>query len=207
MKKAKYLTFFAAAVLLAGCDSSPKKTETPSAAKQTATNDSETGRFGLQHMLPAARLWNADAKPVRVESVTLGGSDGHDGKSPFWRGTFGSAARQKAITFTWSGVASPDTPKGVNHGPEDSYNPANRSEQGYDLAYLKTDSDQAFEVAQKHGGKELLDKNPKQQVIYLLDWDSRTDTLNWHVIYGDSESSAKLTVIVNASEGRFVHKE
>ncbi len=209
MKKATLLTCFVAAILLAGCDSTPKKSETGPAAdsNKAAAVESETGRFGLQHMLPAARLWAADAKPVRLESVNLGGNDGHDGKSSFWRGTFGSAGRQKAETFTWSGISNPDTPKGVNHGPEDSYNPSNRSEQGYDLAFLKVDSDEAFDVAQKHGGKELLAKNSKQEVIYLLDWDARTQALNWHVIYGSSESSSKLTVIVDASDGKFVHKE
>ncbi|HJX83750.1 MAG TPA: hypothetical protein VJ723_05350, partial [Candidatus Angelobacter sp.] len=69
------------------------------------------------------------------------------------------------------------------------------------------DSDKAFEVAQQHGGKEMLAKKPAQQVIYLLDFDSRINQLKWHVIYGDSPGSAPLTVIVDATTGVFVHKE
>src|SRR5438270_7373480 len=207
------LLFLAAALAVLGCDSSPKKTETNSASGSTekksseAAVDSETGRFALYKMLPVAHIWAADVKPVRLESTVMGGSDGQDGKAAFWRCIFGSAARQKAETFTWSGVSTPDNPKGVNHGAEDSYNPANRSAQGFDLAFLKTDSDEAFKVAQEHGGKQLLAKNPKQEIIYLLDWDPRLNQLNWHVIYGGSEGSAKLSVVVNASDGKFVHKE
>ena len=198
----------AAALLTLGCDSSPKKSGNGSAANnQKPVISTETGRFALQKMLPPARMWAADSRPVRLESSVLGGTDGHDGKAGFWRCMFGSAARQKAETFTWSGMDTPDNPRGINHGPEDSYNPANRSAQGFDLPFLKVDSAQAFEVAQQHGGKQLLAKNPKQEVIYLLDWDPSVNELNWHVIYGSSESNAKLTVIVNASEGKFVRKE
>ena len=209
------LLLLAAALAAMGCDSSSKKTDTNSASGNggsdkkgsEAAADNETGRYALYKMLPVAHIWAADVKPVRLESAVLGGSDGHDGKASFWRATFGTAARQKAETFTWSGIDSPDTPKGVNHGPEDSYNPANRSAQGFDLAFLKIDTDEAFKVAQEHGGKQLLAKNPRQEVMYLLDWDSRDSSLNWHVIYGSSPSSAKLSVIVNASDGNFVHKE
>ena len=79
--------------------------------------------------------------------------------------------RQKAEPFTWSGVATEDTPKGVNHGVEDTYNPANRLSRPFDLNFLKVDTDKAFEVAQEHGGKKLLEKDPKTNVGYLLDFD------------------------------------
>src|SRR5947209_3197185 len=125
------LLFLAAALAVLGCDSSPKKTEINSASgstekKSSEAVDSETGRFALYKMLPVAHIWAADVKPVRLESTVMGGSDGQDGKAAFWRCIFGSAARQKAETFTWSGVSTPDNPKGVNHGAEHSYNPANR---------------------------------------------------------------------------------
>jgi hypothetical protein len=203
--KAFFSLLLAAALFVTGCDdTSSKKTETKPSQPEV---ELETGRFALQKMLPSARLWAADAKPVRVESVNLTGSNGHDGKANFWRATFGSAARQKQETFTWSGVSNADTQRGVNHGAEDTYSPTNRSAQGFDLAFLKVDSDKAFEVAQEHGGKPLLAKNPKQEVVYLLDWDPRVNQLNWHVGYGGSESNARLSVTVNATEGRFVHKE
>ena len=124
-------------------------------------------------MLVPARGWSADALPVRLESTNLKGSTGHDGKANFWRAQFASAGRQKSEPFTWSGVATEDTPKGVNHGVEDTYNPANRLSRPFDLNFLKVDTDKAFEVAQEHGGKKLLEKDPKTNVGYLLDFDAQ----------------------------------
>ncbi len=159
-------------------------------------------------MLVPAHLWAADAQPIRLISTAGKDNPGHDGKSAFWQATFGSASKQKSETFTWSGMVGPNAPpRGVDHGSEDSFNPSNRSTQPFDLAFLKIDSNQAFDVAQQHGGKKLLEKDPNQQVLYILDWDPRTSEVRWHVIYGSSPSQSQLTVIVNASSGNFMHRE
>jgi hypothetical protein len=105
----------------------------------------------------------------------------------------------------WSGMA--DAQSKVDHGIEDAYNPNNRAMQTWDLNFLKVDTDKALEVAQEHGGKALMEKDPQQPIIYLLDFDSGAGQLRWHVIYGDSESNAKLTILVDASTGRFLRKE
>jgi hypothetical protein len=97
--------------------------------------------------------------------------------------------------------------KGVDHGTEDTYNPNNRSYRTWDLNFLKSDTDNAFEVAQQHGGKQVLEKDPKIMVTYLLDWDAQSNQLRWHVIYGGSESTGKLTVLVDATSGKFIRKE
>ena len=41
--------------------------------------------------------------------------------------------------------------RGVNPGTEDSYSASNANTQIFDMAFLKIDSDQAVETAQKHG--------------------------------------------------------
>src|ERR1051326_8974196 len=151
-------------------------------------------------MILPARLWANDSQPVRLESSVSGADHGHDGKAGFWRCIFASAARQKAEMFSWSGVSNS---RGVDHGAEDTFNPANRSTQPFDLSYLKIDSDQAFQVAQNHGGKQLLAKNPQQTVLYVLDWDPRVQELRWHVLYGNSAGSPELGILVNASGGEF----
>jgi hypothetical protein len=75
------------------------------------------------------------------------------------------------------------------------------------MAFLKVDSDKAFEVAQAHGGDKALEKNPDTPVLYSLDWSSSTNELVWHVIYGASRDEAKLRVAVNASSGEFLRVE
>ena len=205
LKKAGLNAVLALAVVCLGCDSEPQKTA-GSKDSQPAVQ-TETGRFALQKMLAPARFWSPDAQPVRLESTNLKGSNGQDGKATFWRALFASPGRQKSEPFTWSGVATEDTPKGVNHGVEDTYNPANRASRPFDLNFLKVDTDKAFEVAQKHGGKQVLEKDAKVNVGYLLDWDVQSNQLRWHVIYGGSESTGKLTVLVDASSGEFLRKE
>lgn len=195
----------ASVVFFAGCsdNSSEQKTQTAPAASEF-----ETGRFALQKMLPAARLWGRDAQPISLQSEVLKGNDGHDGKSGFWRSNFASVSGQKAKSFSWSGLSGPDAPaRGIDHGSEQPYNPSNRSMQSFDLNFLKSDSDEAFKIAQAHGGKELLEKDPKQPVMYMLGWDPQSNSLRWRVIYGSNAFSGKLVVVVDATTGEFIHKE
>lgn len=200
LKKFNLLVPCALLLAFAGCDQS-----TPPAPAAKKANQFETGRFALQKMIPAARLWSEDAAPIHLESSTSSESNGQEGKALFWRANFGSRSRLKTIPYSWSGMS--DAPRKVDHGTEDTYNPNNRSLQTWDLNYLKIDTDKAFAVAQEHGGKELLEKDAKQPVMYMLDWDPQTNQLRWHVIYGATTSNAKLTVLVDASSGVYLRKE
>src|ERR1051326_3216837 len=128
---------------LAGCEeSTPTKSQTSTPEKKVT--ETQTGRFALQRMLPVARLWAADAKPIQLQSSTSSDNSGHDGKASYWRAVFGSASRGKSEPFSWSG--DPQSP-GVDHGTEDSFNPDTRSTQAWDLAFLNVDTDKPFEVA------------------------------------------------------------
>jgi hypothetical protein len=193
------LVLTAAAFVFIGCDDSK-----PAPPAQPKTSQLETGRFALQKMIPAARSWSPDANPIQLSSSANSESNGQDGKAGYWRAVFASPGRGKSEPFSWSGLVDPDVPRGVNHGVEDTYSSANRSTMTWDLNFLKIDTDQAFETAQQHGGKQLLEKDPKLPVTYFLDFDATSHQLRWHVIYG---SPAKLTVFVDASSGAFVRKE
>ncbi|HUK87822.1 MAG TPA: hypothetical protein VLT85_09170 [Terriglobales bacterium] len=197
-----------ALVLLAGCSSEAPKPVAP-VAKQPPQQETLTGRMAFQKLYQAARLWNADARCFRLESAITKESNGRDGKSGVWRAIFASPGRGIARPFTWSGLTADDAPNpGVAPaGPEDSFNPANTSTQPFDIVYLKADSDQSLEVAQKHGGEAILKKDPNQPVRYILDWNPKKSQLEWHVIYGTAELDAKLNVAVNASSGDFVRVE
>jgi hypothetical protein len=108
----------------------------------------------------------------------------------------------------WSGTDAPDAPsRGISPGNEDTYSPTNASTQVFDNAFLKVDSDKAFEEAQKHGGDKVLEKNPDTPVIYVLDWNHATNKLIWHAIYGNSRDDAKLIVDVDGTSGEFVRTE
>lgn len=202
MKKIGTLLSLVLALFLLGCSSEPSEPSKPE------ITESQTGRFALQKMIPPAHLWAADAQPVSMKSTAGKANLGYDGKPAFWQTVFVSPSKEKTETFSWSGLVGEGAPpKGVDHGIADGYSPSNRSMQPFDLNFLKIDSDKAFEVAQEHGGKQLLAKNPNQEVLYILDWSGSESLLRWHVIYGSSANNAQLTVIVNAATGEFVHKE
>jgi len=193
--------------LMAGCSSQtsqPAQTEKP----QPKPPEFDTGRAAIQRMYIAARGWARDAQPYRLESILTADSKGKDGKSALWHASFASPAQRSAKPYTWSGEDAPDVPsRGVNPGTEDNYSPTNASTQVFDIAFLKIDSDKAFEVAQKHGGDKLLEKDPDTPILYMLEWSRPTSELIWNVYYGTSRDDAKLKVAVNASTGDFIRVE
>jgi hypothetical protein len=192
-------------VALSACDSQPS----PPAETKPEVKGPELllARSGFQKVYVAARGWQQDAKPYRVESIVTSDGNGHDGKSAEWRGSFASANMRSEKSFTWSGSAAEGAPdRGVNPGNEDSYSASNSSTQVFDMAFLKIDSDQAFATAQKHGGDKILEKEADTPVSYVCDWNHNTNELIWHVIYGSRDNS-KLRVAVNASTGEFIRVE
>jgi hypothetical protein len=194
-------------VLMSGCSSESNKPAEPETPEKKGP-DLITARSAIQRMYIAARGWNADARPYRLEAVATTDGNGHDGKWAVWRASFASPAQRSEKSFTWSGSAADGAPsRGINPGTEDSYSASNASTTVFDMAFLKIDSDQAFETAQKHGGDKVLEKAADTPVIYVCDWNHNTNELVWHVIYGASREGAKLTVSVNASTGEFIRVE
>lgn len=192
--------------MLTACTSQPSK---PAEEKpENKGPELITARSAFQKLYVAARGWNQDAKPYRISSIATSDGNGHDGKWAVWRGGFASATQRAAKTYTWSGSNADGAPaKGISFGVEDSYSATNSSTQVWDMAFLKIDSDQAFDTAQKHGGDKVLEKAPDTPVTYVCDWNHNTNELIWHVIYGTSREGAKLTISVNASTGEFIRVE
>jgi hypothetical protein len=205
----RFLLTIAMAGVLAGCSSGRKLAEKQEAkAEQPKAPELLTGRVAFQKLFVTARSWAPDAQPFRLESEPLKQAPGTDGKAGVWRGYFASPGKRMLKPYIWSGISGPDAPeRGISPGTEDTFNPANISTLPFDFAFLKSDSDQAFEVAQTHGGKKLLDADPQQPVKYALIWNPSGNELVWRVIYGTSESDARLRVAVDASTGTFLKVE
>ena len=193
--------------LLTSCLSEPEK-PTEQAKPEVKGPELLTARSAFQKVFVAARGWNQDARPYRIESVATSDGKGHDGKWAVWRAGFASAAQRLARTYTWSGSAAEGAPsRGVGFGVEDSYSPTNASMQTWDIQFLKIDSDQALATAQKHGGDKVLEKSPDVPVTFVCDRNRNSNQLIWHVIFGANRESSKLTVSVDASTGEFIRVE
>jgi hypothetical protein len=198
--------------LLVGCKTETRRAEEPAQpapAKEEKKPDYNTGRIAFQRMYVAARTWAADARPYRLESHYTEGAPVQEGKAGLWRAGFASQARRTIKSFQWSGLVGENAPEqGVSAaGVEDTYNPRNASTQVFDVAFFKTDSNKAFQVAQDKGGKKILQNNPKQPITYILDWTPAKHQLVWHVLYGTNINDARLRVAVNASTGEFIRIE
>jgi hypothetical protein len=200
------------AAICVGCSSGNQQpAEKPAgtaAVSQTKPTESLLGRAAMQQCFITARGWAADAQLYSLESQPTKEVTGAGGKSAIWTARFGSQSRATSKTITWSGSDAEDAPsRGINPGAEDPFNPSNSYTHTFDLAFLKSDSDQAFEAAQAHGGKKMMAKTPALPVVYRLGWNSRENALVWHVLYGGTGTDQRLAVAVNASSGQFIRVE
>jgi hypothetical protein len=193
-----------AVTLMAGCSSQPTK---PKEKPTPKPPEFLTGHVAGQKLFIAAHGWARDAQTFRIESQITPESNGQDGKSAVWQGGFASALQHSLKPFAWYGINSPDGSRGVSPGIEDSYSPSNSSTTVFDIQFLKIDSDQALDVAKKHGGDKLLEKSPDTPVSYLLDWSRPNSNLVWHVIYGANRNEPKLIVEVDATTGLFIRAQ
>jgi hypothetical protein len=183
----------------------PAQSET--AKPQAQPPEYETGRLAFQKLYVSARSFAPDIQPFRLQSSYTKGAPVEDGKEGIWHASFASPSKRELKSYTWSGVSGPDMPdRGVSHGTEDEYNPANSSTRLFDPQFLKIDSDKAIKVANEHGGAALMKKDPHQPVNFLLEWNGKNQLI-WHVIYGESRSTAPLIVDVDASSGEYIGKE
>jgi hypothetical protein len=197
--------------LLVSC-SSEKQTPTTTAPKpaKRAVKEAqyETGRTAFQRMYVAARAWAPDVKPFRLQSQYTPDAPTSEGKAGLWRASFASPSRRMMKLFVWSGLVGPDAPEqGISFSAEDSWSATNSSTQPFDMAFLKVDSDKAYEIAQKNGGDKLTAKNPKQPITLQLSWDATKNQLVWHVLYGDNPSEAMLRIAIDATSGAFIRVE
>jgi hypothetical protein len=197
-------TLLAVTLALTSCNSSAP----PQSAKTQKPPEYLSGREAFQKLYISAHAVAGDVKPYRMESRYTKDSPASEGKSGLWRADFASPSKKLSKTFSWSGLAGPDAPeRGVSHGADDTYNAGNTTTQIFDPQFLKIDSNEAFQVAQQHGGEKLTRANPNQPIFYTLDFDARQNQLVWHVIYGSNSYDAKLNISVDATSGRFLHAE
>lgn len=211
LKSASLLTLIMLLVLF-GCETGPKVGKAESNSGESAKPKFEpqylAGREALQKMYIQARSWAGDAKPYSLQSQPTDQANGQDGKAGIWTAGFASPARRGLKVYTWSGIQADGAPEpGVGARPEDTYNPANTSTQIFDLAFLKTDSDEAVKEADKHGGDKLIKTSPNTKVFYALEWVPRENRLYWHVVYGPDRNEPKLRVAIDASTGKFIKVE
>jgi hypothetical protein len=191
-------------LMFSGCESStPTKSSSEEAKPEKKEPSLYSGMQAFNTMNALAMKWAPDATPVRLESRVNTESNGQGGRSSIWRAGFISPSRHQLKFFLCSGSRLPGAPPyGVSSDIETAYEPA-VGRMAFPAFLLKVDSDKAYEVAQEHGGANVLKKNPQQPVLYVLLFTPGKNALYWNVIYGTEEKTAGAG-IVHATTGAWV---
>jgi len=190
-------------LFLSGCSSTPPQ-QTSSANQPVEKKEAVlyTGKPCFTRMVDQARRWSLDAMPVHVESELNSESIGHDGKATVWQATFVSPSRGTARVYSCSGsILADEPPAGISARPEMT---ASTAVPMFDPSFLGIDSDAAYAMAQEKGGAKLMEKDPKQPVIYALNWDPQKKQLVWIVVYGTDPKDSKGVGVIDASTGKFL---
>jgi hypothetical protein len=194
-------------IVLTGCGKAPTVVPAKEAADAKAAIKEPTlysAKQCFSGMLGLAQRWHPDALPFHMESEWNSEATGQGGKATVWRAYFASLSHGTMKSFVCSGsrlLSSP--PVGFTDTPETPY-AANVPGLLFQPFAFLTDSDKAFAVTLEHGGASLIQKNPQQPVVYLLDWDPKKKEILWSVIYGKNLSERQGFCAINAMTGSFV---
>ena len=193
--------------ILVGCSTT---TNQPSASRPAASQPPAkqptlyTAKQCFSSMLNLAQRWDPGAMPFHLESEANTEATGQDGKATVWHGYFASATRHTMKMVACSGSYLPSSPaRGFTDSPEAPY-AANVPALMFDASSFLIDSDKAYAATLDHGASALIKKDPKQPVVYSLDWNPRKKQLQWLVIFGKTADDRQGVAAVDAKTGAFL---
>ncbi len=199
--KTRLLLVLPLLAFLSACSDSP----TEKAKEPQKPPEPLTGRQAFQRMYPMARNWALDATPMRVRTLLLSAKP-EKGKADAWEATFVSKSLSKSKTFTYSIVESAgNLHQGVFAGLEEGYSGPQGGAFPFEIAAIKTDSDQAYDVAAEKSA-DYIKKNPTKPITYLMEMTRRFPDVTWRVVWGESVSTSDYSVFVDASTGKYLEK-
>ncbi|MGE5644476.1 MAG: hypothetical protein ACM336_01665 [Acidobacteriota bacterium] len=190
------LLFFV--VLLVGCSESPKP------AAEQKPPEPVTGQTAFYKIWASARMWAADAQPLRVAEIDVDEIKAEGGKAGAWEAVFVSPGQRTLRRFIYSVIHRParNLRGGVTSDPPVGWSTAGGAEPFLVQAFRK-DSPAAYEVAMKQG-REYARKNPGVPVRFLLEKTARFPDPAWRVYWGESVSTSAYSVFVDAVTGEYL---
>lgn len=181
--------------LLTACSTAP-----PAAEKKTEPPPEPlTGLSAVFRMYQVARAaWALDAQVVKMSSMRLDGlPSAPPGKASAWEATFYSPSLGRARSYTDSIVELlPDLHKDVFAGPQQEYNGVS-----FPIAAVKKDTESAYQTALVKAGKAV---NAGQPVLILLEKSAKFSDPAWRIVWGESVSTAVISIFVDASTGEYL---
>jgi hypothetical protein len=187
------------AFVLASCTETPKAQKAKEPAKP---KEAVTGRYAFHQVFVAARTWGTDLQGLRVASMRVGKETPPPGKSYAWEITLVSPSKQRQRIYTYSVIEEENIHEGVFGGVDEPYQQRGQARL-WNVQALKTDSDAAYEVAEKKSA-DYIKKNADKPISFLLEQTPRHPNLAWRVIWGPSIASSNYSVYVDASLGTYL---
>lgn len=160
-----------------------------------------TGQTALYRMYQVARsAWARDVMVERMSSLSVNGvPDPPPGKANAWQAVFFSPSLSSSKSYTDSIIEQlPDVHKDVFGGPQQS-----PSGTPFLIAAVKVDSDAAYRTAVAKLTKADEKASAGKPVLILLETDRRYPDPVWRVVWGESVSTAVVSVFVDANTGAF----
>jgi hypothetical protein len=181
-------------LLMGGCSSEPKVAP----AKKPA--EPVTGLHALYQMYSYARAWAQDIKVLSLMSINISQVKPQAGKAPAWQVVFASESRAMKRAYTFSVYEATITLRqGIFPEAPGSWS----DDRAFLIAAVKTDTDQSWETALKHG-EEYNRKNPNVPISYTLEMGRTVRDPMWRVIWGESAAGSAFSVLIDASTGQYV---
>lgn len=186
------------AVLLLSACSGPQP-----AAEKAAEPPAQplTGLSALFHMYQVARAsWALDAQVVKMSSMHVEGvPEPPPGQAAAWEATFYSPSLGRARSYTDSMVEQlPNLHKDVFAGPQESFNGGS-----FLIAAVKKDTEGAYQTALAKAGK-AAERYAGKPVLILLEKSTKYPDPAWRIVWGESVSTANLSVFIDASTGEYL---
>ncbi len=197
MKKFLFLLSCGLLMLLAGCSGEPT-----SGAKKSVAAKPISGQSALYRMYQVARSWAPDAQVLKMNSIHLTEVPVERGKAGAWQATFTSAAMSAARSYTYSVIEGEgNLHEGVFPGPQESW--SGPAEKPFLIGAVKVDTDAAYKTALAEAA-DYNRQNPKQTISFDLERQERFPDPAWRVIWGESVGTSGLSVLVDASTGKYL---
>ncbi len=153
------------------------------------------------HMYQVARAsWALDAQVVKMSSMHVDGVPTPlPGQAAAWEATFYSPSLGRARSYTDSIVEQlPDLHKDVFAGPQEPFTGAS-----FLIAAVKKDAEGAYQTALIKAGKDA-EKYTGKGVLILLEKNTKYPDPAWRIVWGESVSTAAVSVFIDASTGEYL---
>jgi hypothetical protein len=184
----------AACAFLTSCSEPPKPKEPEKPAVPV------TGRYALQQMFVAARTWAQDLQIASMTSMHFPQVSEVPGKAGGWQVVFVSPSLQQSRTYTW---AAAEISTSIHKGVRDESPTAWSGGQSFQIAAVKIDTDEAYQVAVKKIAK-YADANPGMVITYQLHMNQNVPDAVWRIIWGENVATSSDSVLVDASTGQYM---